>query len=78
MPDMSELTFETAFAQLEDAVRSLEAGELPLEEALALFERGVQLANACNVKLDAAELRVKQLVPQADGTYEAEPWDVPE
>ena len=41
---MEELTFEQAFHQLEETVHSLEAGELPLGEALALFERGTQLA----------------------------------
>lgn len=45
---MEELTFEQAFHQLEETVHSLEAGELPLGEALALFERGTQLAELCD------------------------------
>jgi exodeoxyribonuclease VII small subunit len=78
MSDMAGIKFEDALTQLEEAVRSLETGELPLEESLALFERGMQLANICNQQLDAAELRVKRLVPQADGAYSVEPWDIPE
>ncbi|MCL4534670.1 MAG: exodeoxyribonuclease VII small subunit [Bacteroidetes bacterium] len=71
---MEETSFEQAFAQLEETVQSLESGNLPLEEAMALFERGVKLAAACNSCLDAAELRLKQLVPSLDGGFEAEPW----
>jgi exodeoxyribonuclease VII small subunit len=72
---VDELTFEQAFAQLEEAVQTLEAGDLPLEEAMALFERGMKLAAICNARLDAAELRLKQLVPAPGGGYEAQPWE---
>jgi exodeoxyribonuclease VII small subunit len=60
-----DLTFETALAELEQIVSRLEAGELTLEESLALFERGQQLADYCNNLLDSASLRVEQLT--ADG-----------
>jgi exodeoxyribonuclease VII small subunit len=60
-----DLTFETALAELEQIVSRLEAGELTLEESLALFERGQQLADYCNNLLDNASLRVEQLT--ADG-----------
>ena len=46
----------------------LEAGDLTLDQAMALFERGTALATQCNAQLDAAELRVQQLVP-AVGEY---------
>jgi exodeoxyribonuclease VII small subunit len=46
----------------------LDAGDLTLDQAMALFERGMALATQCNAQLDAAELRVQQLVP-AEGEY---------
>jgi len=71
---IEEMDFETAFAELEATVRQLEAGDLPLEKSLALFERGVALARACENLLDRADLRVRQLVPTANGGYEAKPF----
>ncbi|MCC7352422.1 MAG: exodeoxyribonuclease VII small subunit [Anaerolineae bacterium] len=70
---IEEMDFETAFAELEATVRQLEAGDLPLEKSLALFERGIALARACENLLDSADLRVRQLAPAANG-YEAEPF----
>ena len=58
---IEELTFEQAFAELEESVRALERGELPLEESLALFERGQQLAAYCGKLLDNAELKIEQI-----------------
>ncbi len=55
------LTFEEAFAQLEEILRRLEEGGLNLEESVALFERGMALAKYCEEELDKAELRVSQL-----------------
>ncbi len=56
-----ELSFEEAFGELEAIVMQLEGDSLTLEESLALFERGQQLAARCGAQLDAAELRVQQL-----------------
>ncbi len=56
-----ELTFEQAFAELEEPVRTLERGDLPLEESLALYERGQELAAYCAKRLDEAELKVQQV-----------------
>jgi exodeoxyribonuclease VII small subunit len=56
-----DLTFEAALAQLEEIVGKLEAGDLPLDEALALFEQGQKLAGVCGAKLDEAQLKVQQL-----------------
>ncbi len=60
---VEELTFEEAFAELEETVRKLEAGGLTLEESLALYERGQALAAHCNRQLDEAELKIRQLTP---------------
>jgi exodeoxyribonuclease VII small subunit len=62
MDEMADLTFEQAFQQLEKVVQQLESGELPLDQSLALFERGVVLAKLCESKLDEAEQKVSQLV----------------
>ncbi len=66
MSEIENLSFEAAFAELEEVVRQLEEGNRPLDEAMALFERGTALAAHCNARLDAAELRVQQLVPRFD------------
>jgi exodeoxyribonuclease VII small subunit len=58
---IESLTFEQAFAELEESVRKLEGGDLPLEESLALFERGQQLATGCGKMLDEAELKIEQV-----------------
>lgn len=54
-------TYETLYTRLQEVVARLEAGELPLEETLQLYEQGVRLAAECQRLLDAAELRVRQL-----------------
>ena len=53
--------FETLLRELETIVTSLEDGQLPLEDALARYERGMRLAKACQDRLDTAELRVRRL-----------------
>lgn len=58
-----ELSFEEAYQKLEEVVRALEEGGKSLEETVALFEEGIRLSRLCNARLDAAELRVSQLVP---------------
>jgi exodeoxyribonuclease VII small subunit len=62
--EIEKLTFEQAFAELEETVRKLEAGGLALEESLTLFERGQALAAHCSTQLDQAELKVRQLTPE--------------
>ena len=59
--ELQTLPFEEAFEELETTVQRLEAGDLTLEEAIALYERGMGLARLCNEALDAAELQVQQL-----------------
>ncbi len=56
-----DLTFEQAFAELEESVRTLERGDLPLEESLTLYERGQELVAYCAKLLDEAELKVQQV-----------------
>jgi exodeoxyribonuclease VII small subunit len=68
MDVISELSFETAFAELETIIGKLESGELSLEESVTLFERGRKLSEHCQNLLDKAELRVNQLT--SDGRIE--------
>ncbi len=75
MPSESQPTFEELYRELEETVRRLEAGDLTLDQSVALFERGASLAEQCNVLLDAAELRVRQLTTCPDGSMESEPFE---
>lgn len=61
-PDSDQPSFEASIAELAEIVEKLEAGELPLEDALALFERGMKLAKTSQGILDRAERRVEQLL----------------
>ena len=54
-------TFEDAFTELRETVEALEAGNLSLEAATGLFDRGMKLAKTCNEMLSAAELQVSRL-----------------
>jgi exodeoxyribonuclease VII small subunit len=59
---VEELSYEEALVELEEIVSTLEGEQNPLEEAIKLFERGQALASRCGVLLEAAELKVKQVV----------------
>jgi exodeoxyribonuclease VII small subunit len=72
MKEIENLTFEQAFAELEETVHKLEAGGLTLEESLSLFERGQALATRCNAQLDQAELKLRQLSPEGIAPLEPE------
>lgn len=60
-------SFEQAFGELEERVRALEKGELPLEQALTLYEQGVELQRECQELLDQAEQRIVELCDGAQG-----------
>lgn len=62
-----EKTFETSLTELEAIVKKLESGDLPLEESLELFEKGIKLSRECRERLTAAERRIEVLVRTADG-----------
>ncbi len=59
--DSADLTFERALAKLDETVRALEAGDVPLDEATRLYEQGMKLARTCNEMLASAELRITQI-----------------
>lgn len=58
--------FESALAELESIVTSLESGNLTLEKSLELFGRGVELSRYCHTKLEAAERRIEVLTEQGE------------
>ena len=61
-------TFEQSLTRLEQIVKQMERGDVPLEQALALFEEGTGLVSSCTRLLDEAEMKVVQLTKGADGT----------
>jgi exodeoxyribonuclease VII small subunit len=82
MPAKRDESFEELYRKLEEAVDKLEKGGLPLEQSIALYEEGMELAKRCQTILDRAELRITTLrdsfaqaaAPAAveDGAYDDE------
>jgi exodeoxyribonuclease VII small subunit len=66
--------FESALKALEKIVVKLEGGDLTLDQALALFEEGVQISRFCNGKLEEAERKVEILIKSADGSVSEAPF----
>jgi exodeoxyribonuclease VII small subunit len=66
MSDTSIKDFEGAIAELESIVRRLEEGDQPLEQSLALYERGVQLSRFCHARLEEAERRIEILTERGE------------
>jgi len=69
------LDFEAAMERLEAVVRELESGQVPLERAMALFEEGRKLGDACRAALDNAQARVEKLLERADGSVDTQPLE---
>ncbi len=67
MSENKARSFEESLEALETRVRKLEAGDLPLEEALGLFEEGIELTRECHEKLDAADQKIVELTRSNDG-----------
>jgi exodeoxyribonuclease VII small subunit len=65
--DIADLSFEDALAALERIVDRLEAGDVPLEDSIRIYERGAALKAHCEQKLKAAELKVEKIVLGPDG-----------
>jgi exodeoxyribonuclease VII small subunit len=66
--EASELNFEQALRALEDIVHRLESGEAPLDESIALYERGNQLRALCQQRLDTAKARIEAITLGPDGS----------
>ena len=76
-PTAQGVPFEQALGELENVVKQMESADLPLEKALALFERGVDLSESCRKQLSAAETRVEILMKKGE-TVEASPFETAE
>lgn len=74
-----EKSFEASLAELEKIVGKLEGGDLPLEESLELFEKGIKLSRECRERLTKAERRIEILMKDANGdlaTAEIDPGEL--
>jgi len=65
---IDQMSFEEALAALEQVVSQLEGGQVPLEQSIALYERGDALKKHCEAKLGEAELKVEKIVAAGDGS----------
>ena len=75
MMSENKKSFEENMMRLEQIVRIMERGEVPLEESLRLFREGTGLVQYCGKLLDEAELEVNKVVAAADGSPVEEPFD---
>lgn len=66
-------SFEASLSELEKVVKELEAGDLPLERSLELFEKGMALSETCRKQLENAETRVEMLI-RKEGKIQPEPF----
>jgi exodeoxyribonuclease VII small subunit len=66
-PDIASLTFEKALAELEQIVRSLEGGNVPLEESITIYARGEALKAHCDKLLKVAEAKVDKIRLDSEG-----------
>jgi exodeoxyribonuclease VII small subunit len=74
--DIAQMTFEDALRALEEVVRKLETGEVPLDDSISLYERGELLRKHCQARLDAAQARIEKIVQGPDGKAAGvEPFD---
>jgi exodeoxyribonuclease VII small subunit len=71
-------SFEASYKELESIVQQLEAGDLPLEKSLELYEQGVRLWRECHKRLDEAERRVEILLEGNDGNFNTAAFSGPE
>ena len=65
--DVSNLSFEAALARLEEIVRTLEKGEAPLDQSIALYQEGDKLRRQCEARLKDAQARIEQIAFGSDG-----------
>ena len=77
--NISDMSFEEALRALQQVARQLEDGEVPLDQSIALYERGEKLRAACQARLDAAQARIEAIVLDAKGQPNGtKPFDGPE
>lgn len=72
--ETAELQFEEAISQLERIVGMLESGDVPLEQAIELFQQGMQLSHLCSRKLEQVERKIEALIEE-DGSFTRKPFN---
>ncbi|MEA3408203.1 MAG: exodeoxyribonuclease VII small subunit [Chloroflexota bacterium] len=65
--ELETLSFEDTYQRLEEIIQELEEGALSLDESVSLYEEGMQLARHCGQKLDAAELKITEVLSEMEG-----------
>lgn len=75
---MAKQNFEQSMAELEETVKKMESQDVSLDEALALFEKGIKLSKSCQKILDEAEKKVTVLLTNDNGEIEESPFEVEE
>ena len=65
--DLSKLNFEDALKRLEDIVRKLESGDVPLDQSIALYSEGEKLRGLCQQRLEAAQAKIEKITLDRDG-----------
>lgn len=75
---IKELKFEDALDRLEEIVRTLETGNISLEETIAKFEEGIRLLNFCQNKLTKAEERISVMLENSQEGIKLEAWNYKE
>src|SRR5439155_655687 len=75
MPRAKSSEFEKAFQELEEIVKRLESEELPLDESLQLFEKGIRLSRFCNQKLEEVEKKIELILADSKGQPVVEPFE---
>lgn len=75
LPEVQALSFEAALKQLEEIVTKLERGDVPLEESIAIYERGEALKKRCEALLAEAEERVERIRSSGGRAVGTEPFD---
>ena len=76
--EQTALPFEAALQRLDEIVKTLERGQAPLDESLALFEEGTRLLGSCGKQLDEAEQKVVRLMKGSDGMPAEVPFEAAE
>lgn len=72
---IEKLSFEAALKELETIVGNLESGQAPLEDSIALYERGAALRKHCEKKLADAQAKIEKITVNNDGSLSTEPLD---
>lgn len=78
MKVVTSLSFEEALGELESIVRKLEEGNMPLEDSIKTYERGILLKNHCDSKLKAAQIKIEEVIGSSESVPQTKPFEMSE